>query len=126
MKINTLKYFSFLSFILTGCDRFLYVRYSVINETNKNIKVHVPQYPNNVEQIFLSNKIDTIIELKPGEQLRIGSRSDIGFPWTTKKIYREHPGVCGLELIKNDSIIPLDCRTKDWHYKKKCSILTLQ
>lgn len=116
-----------LSAILISCDAVNHLHYSVQNKTDKNIRIHVPNYPIDPNQGEFSTKVDTIIEIKPNESLWIGtSPMDIDFPWVTKNIYKKAPGICGLELIEIDTLILLDCTRENWRYKKRWSILKIK
>ena len=51
---------------------------------------------------------------------------DIDFPWATKNIYEKNPGICGIELIHKDSVIPLDCSKSLWKHKARWSMLKIK
>lgn len=116
-----------LSFVIfTGCDSVVRVLYGVKNKTKKNIRVHVPNYQADFNNKY-SAQIDTIIELKPKELLWVRiSPSQIIVPWAVKSIYKKNPGICGLELIENDTVIALGCSRDHWKYKRRCSILKIR
>lgn len=115
------------SIYLYSCDAVIQLHYTVKNKRKESIKVHVPNYPTGKKLSPFSSKVDTIIEIQPNESMWIGSSmTDIDFPWATKTIYRKHPGICGLELIENDTIIPLDCSSETWKYRKRLSTLKIK
>lgn len=113
--------------MLMSCDAVNHLHYSIQNKTERKISVHVPNYPIDNSQGNFSARVDTIIEIKPNESLWIEtSPMDIDFPWATKNIYKEAPGICGLALIENDTVIKLDCSTASWKYKKRWSTLKIK
>ena len=116
-----------IAITLFSCDAVNQLYYSVQNKTAKNIHLHIPNYPLEPHEGGFSAITDTIIEIKPNETIWVGtSLMDIDFPWATKNIYKETPGICGLELIKNDTVIKLDCTNSSWKYKKRWSTLKIR
>ena len=127
MKIGKYISISLISITLIGCDAVNHLQYSVVNKTDKNIQIHIPNYPIDRNQGIFSAKVDTIILIQPKESLWVGtSPLDINFPWATKAIYKKHPGICGLERIENDTVIKLDCTKSSWKYKKRWSNFKLK
>ncbi len=127
MKFGKHILLGLVSVTLFACDAVNHLHYSVQNRTYKNIRIHVPNYPIDPNQGEFSAKVDTIIEIKPNESLWVGtSLMDINFPWATKNIYKESPGICGLELIENDTLVELDCTKSSWKYKKRWSTLKIK
>lgn len=123
------KYISIflISVIFISCDAVNQLHYSVKNKTDKNIRIHVPNHPVDPNQGWFSERVDTIIEIEPKESLWVGtSPVDIDFPWATKNIYKQNPGICGLELIEDDTVITLDCTHKNWKYKKQWSTFEIK
>lgn len=126
---NRMKYIATItiSILLISCDAVNHLNYSVQNKTDKNIKIHIPNYPLEPSKGDFSVKVDTIINLSPNESIWVGtSQMDINFPWAIKNIYKEYPGICGLELIENDTLIKLDCTQSTWRYKKRWSRLRIK
>jgi hypothetical protein len=123
---------NFISIVLTSitifsCDAVNHLQYAVQNKTDKNIRLHIPSYPVDPNQGEFSAKVDTIIEIRPNESLWVGiSPMDIDFPWATKNIYKNTPGICGLTLVKNDTLIKLDCTNTSWKFKKRWSTLKIK
>lgn len=116
-----------MSVILISCDAVNHLQYSVQNKTDKSIRLHVPSYPIDSSQGEFGAKVDTIIEVQPNESIWVGtSPVDIDFPWATKNIYKKAPGICGLELVQNDTLIKLGCTKSNWKYKKRWSTLKLK
>lgn len=113
--------------LLTGCDAVNHLQYAIKNKTNHTIKIHIPDYPIDHQLQEFSARVDTILEIRPKESLWIGtSPMDIDFPWATKRIYEQTPGICGLESIENDTIIELDCTKRHWKYRKRWSTLEIE
>lgn len=113
--------------LLHSCDSVNRVYYSVENKRNEEIRIHVPEYLIEPQKDVFSTRVDTIIGLKPGEAIWIAtSPMKIGFPGTAKKIYKEGPGVCGLELIEKDTVIQLGCTKSEWKYSRRESILKIR
>lgn len=113
--------------LLTGCDAVNHLQYAIENKTDHTIRVHIPNYPIDPERQEFSTKVDTTIEIKPKESLWIGtSPMDIDFPWATKRIYEETPGICGLKSIEKDTVFELDCTKSSWKYKKRWSTLKIE
>ena len=84
-----------------SCDAVNHLHYMVENKTDQPVLIHVPRYEIQEGKGAFNIKKDTILVLKPKEKIWIAaSLMDIDFPWATKKIYREQPGICGLELIE--------------------------
>ncbi len=103
-----------------SCDAVNHLHYMVENKTDQPVLIHVPRYEIQEGKGAFNSKKDTILVLKPKEKIWIAaSLMDIDFPWATKKIYREHPGICGLELIEKDSVIPLNCDQSSWKYSSR-------
>ena len=128
-NLKTGKYISLclLSVILYSCSAVNHLYYSVQNKTDKNIRIHIPNYPIDPNQGEFSTRVGTIIEIKPNESIWVEtSPMDIDFPWATKNIYKKTPGICGLELIESNTLIKLDCTYENWKYKKRWSTLKIK
>lgn len=112
--------------LLMSCDATLRMTYIVENKSNSDIKLLIPNFP--TDSIFnaYSPQKDTIIILKPTQKVMIGSLEKIDFPWTTKKIYKTNPGICGIQLIENQSTKIIDCSSKTWKYKNRYSKLSIK
>lgn len=127
MKIKYYILVALTAITLISCDAVNHLRYSVQNKTDENIRIYIPNYPLDPNQGEFRAKVDTIIEIKPNESLWVGtSPMYIDFSWTTKNIYKQTPGICGLELVEKDTIIRLDCTNSSWKYKKKWSTLKIK
>jgi hypothetical protein len=126
--MKQLNYFllAILALTIVSCDAVNRLQYFVKNKTDQTIRVHISDYPIDLGREF-SEAVDTLIELKPNASHWVGtSPMDIDFPWATKNIYKNVPGICGLELVQNDTIIPLDCTKSSWKYKRRCSTLKIK
>jgi hypothetical protein len=116
-----------LSILLVGCDALNVLSYSIQNRTKQTVKISVPNYSTQVYRPSFARQVDTILVIEPGETIWIGvSEVDIDFPWATKKIYHQQPGRCGLQLLRADSVLNLDCTKSSWKYKRGTSILKLK
>ena len=116
-----------VSMVLISCDAVNHLQYFVQNKTNNKIRIHIPYYPIDHNHGEFSAKVDTIIEIEPNESFWVGTSSmAIDFPWATKRIYKKFPGLCGLELIRNDTLFKLDCTELSWKYKKRKSTLKIK
>ena len=119
-----MKYACILLVLLSfsSCDAVNRMAYSIQNKSNEVISIHNPNYSLGI----FSQYIDTIIQILPNETILMGrSHSDINFPWATKNIYREKPGICGLVLMCSDSTI-LPCDKTHWKYRRGMSKLFLK
>jgi hypothetical protein len=126
MKNLTLVIISALLVILTSCDAMLTMSYSVENKSKTDVKLFIPNFPvEGVIDIF-NNYKDTILTLHPNQRIYVSSSSKIDFPWATKNIYKNHPGVCGLKIIENNSAKSIGCTNKEWKYKRRASNLKIK
>lgn len=116
----------FIGLLFTGCDAFVSLRYVVDNKTSKSLKVFVPNYPGN-ESPF-SRQVDTILEIKPHCVEYVGATMPrvTGPMRARKRIYKKHPGLCGLRLITPDSTVSAGCTKKEWRYKRGVSVLKIR
>lgn len=127
MNLKSYLLLLLVSMALISCDAVNQLRYSVRNDRSESIKVHIPNFPIEPNKGQFSARVDTIIEIRPKEELWIGtSPPDIDFPWATKRIYKKSPGICGIELVESESVIPLDCSKENWKYKKRWSTLEIE
>lgn len=127
MRIRNYISITFTALTLISCDSVNHLHYAVENKTNEKIRIHAPSYPIDQNRGEFSAKVDTIIEISPNETLWVGtSAMDIDFPWATKNIYRKSPGICGLELVENDTLFKLDCTDSSWKYNKRWSTLKIK
>lgn len=112
-----------MTIVLSSCDAYISLHYVVRNKSSDEAALHLQNYdPYNP---FSFESIDTTIFLAPGESLVVGHTIDINFPWATKNIYKQHPGICGIQVQEKDSVQLLPCDAKSWHYKKRNSIYTI-
>ncbi len=126
MKVKNYFLVALTTLTFVSCDAVNRLQYFVKNKTDQTIHVHISAYPIDVGREF-SEAVDTLIELKPNASHWVGtSPMDIDFPWATKNIYKKTPGICGLELVQNGAIIPLDCTKSSWKYKRRCSTLKIK
>ena len=112
--------------VLTSCDAMLHMTYTIQNKTESDIKVFVPDFPTDSVLSIYGDKRDTTLIVKPNEEIIVGIGSKIDFPWGTKNIYKNRPGVCGIKRISNDTIIDLTCTKKEWKYKRRNSKMKIK
>ena len=101
--------------LLSACDAMLSMPYVVKNKTAKPLRLKVEDYPEHVRP--RQEGKDTIILLMPNESINVGWASGIGFPWETKKLYRNDPGIENFSLISADSVLTVDRSQKYWDYR---------
>jgi len=120
-KRNTFLLLTVLTPIMYSCDAMLSLEYIVCNKSNHPVKLKIHDYkPARFDYVD-----DTIIVLNSGEEFLITSKEKIGFPWETKKIFKETPGVDNFEVIYNDSVISIDKGPDKWHYKDGKSLFCI-
>jgi hypothetical protein len=100
--------------------------YLVENKSKNNIGLYIPNYPTDGNFDKFSTKQDTLIWLLPNDEVIVGRNSKIDFPWATKNIYRNQPGICGIEVMKPELIERLGCTKKEWKYRQGVSILKIK
>lgn len=126
-KMKRLYFFAILScFALMSCDAVLHMSYSVENKTKGDIYLFIPNYSIQGPYETYGKSKDTVLHLKPNENVIVGRGTKIDFPWGTKNIYRENPGKCGIERINADSTIRFGCTKEEWKYKRKTSTLIIK
>jgi len=125
-KLKRLWILLISSLILTSCDAYLQMSYIIKNTSSNDIKLFVPNYPVDSLPRAFGHQKDTTLILKPNEAIIVGFGIDIDFPWATKNIYRDKPGICGIKMHIKDSIIVLGCTEKEWKYRKGRSRLELK
>ncbi len=129
MKHITTFFFLALAFLLTSCDALLHMSYSIENKSKNDVRLFVPNAIGSSEGYFdrLSEVKDTFLLLKKGETFVIGYEMKIDFPWGTKNIYKNKPGICGLKnLTSADSYCEYGCTKKEWKYKRRNSTLIIR
>ncbi|WP_028980394.1 hypothetical protein [Sporocytophaga myxococcoides] len=116
MRINKNIFFLLLLFAPTmySCDAMLSLKYIVCNQSGHSFKLKIHNYKTGRFDFIK----DTTIVLGSGDEMMVTSKEKIGFPWETKKIFNENPGVDNFELICNDSVIPIDKGPSKWKYKR--------
>ncbi len=99
IKRNTFLILPLLSPIMYSCDAKLSLEYIADN----SVKFRIYDYKTGRFD-FIE---DTTRVLISGEEIRVSSKEKTGFPWETKTIYNENPGIDNFELINNDSVISI-------------------
>ena len=112
--------------VLISCDAMLHMTYTIENKTKSEIKIFVPNFP--IDSVFsvFGKKQDTTLIIKPNEEIVVGMGSKIDFPWGTKNIYKNQPGMCGIKRINNDTIIEFGCTKAEWKYKRRNSKIKIK
>lgn len=110
-----------LILLLTSCDAILTMSYTVKNKSKNKIGLYVPDYPIDGNFDRFSKRRDTLIWLLPNEEIIVGRNSKIDFPWATKNIYRNQPGICGIEVMKPELIEGIGCTKNEWKYRNGVS-----
>lgn len=115
--MKLLKSVPFLLFTLTSCDAVLNLAYVVKNDTKDTLSIIAP-----ADNRYLSfNQTDSIIILSPGKELCVGHNQDIGFPWESKKLYRENPSLWNFSISYKGEKVPFKKNDKDWKYRRGVS-----
>ncbi len=112
--------------LLLSCDAVVHMSYSVENKTKEDIYLFIPGFPADSSLGVYGKTVDTVIHMKPNENLVVGFGRKIDFPWGAKNIYKEHPGRCGIERVDSDSTIRFGCTKNEWKYKRKNSNLVIK
>lgn len=111
-----------LAFTLTSCDTWIFMGYVVKNKSENEVKLLVPYY--GVDSLRNEYKKDSILIIKSNETIML-SGVRILYP-SRRSFYRNHPGICGIKRLNNDTIIDLGCSKKEWKYRKGQSMLILK
>ena len=117
---------SLMPVLLTSCDAMLTMSYAVKNKSKNKIGLYIPNYPTDGNFNQFSKRRDTLIWLLPNEEIIVGRNSKIDFPWATKNIYRNQPGICGIEVMKPELIERIGCTKKEWKYRKGIATLRIK
>lgn len=113
--------------LLTGCDALLHMTYSIENKSKEAVTLFIPNFPTKgISEGWRSEHNDTVLTLQPNQVIMVGVRTDIDFPFATKNIYKNYPGICGIKRRDADTSIDLGCTQKEWKYKRKNSNLKIQ
>ena len=100
--------------------------YTVENKTKSDVTLFVPNFPTDSIARLFGHIQDTTIVIKPDEEVVVGLRSKIDFPWGTRNIYKNQPGICGIKRFYNDTVVDLGCSKREWKYKRRKSKLKLR
>lgn len=117
-----LKKIYILSFLalLTSCDAYLRMPYVVKNCRSDNVSIRVSDYLSEQTGEIVQ---DTVVQLKPNETIIVAIAIGIGFPWDSKKIFHNNPGVQNFQTLDS---LEFDNSDKYWTYKKKSSIFEIK
>lgn len=118
-----------LAFFISSCDALLQMNYSIENKSKNDVRLFVPNAIGSSKGYFdrLGEAKDTIVLLKKGEAIVIRYAMKIDFPWGTKNIYKNQPGICGIKnLTSPDSHFEYGCTKKEWKYKRRNSALIIK
>lgn len=126
MKKGIIIYTTLL-ILLSSCDAWLNMTYTVENKTKTDVNVFIPNFPTEGSFCGLySNITDTILTLKPKQVVTVGCISDLDFPFATRNMYRSNPGKCGIKIVESDTMKNLGCSKKEWKYFRRNSNLKIK
>ncbi len=111
---------------LGSCDAIITLDYRVKNKTNKSIKLKIDDYHTPIYWGYPFGTVDTIVELKPKQSIIVGQRSHISFPFATKSLYHEQPGINNFKVINGDSLFSVNTEDKYWKYWHKTSTFKIK
>lgn len=118
-----------LAFFISSCDALLLMSYSIENKSKNDVRLFIPNAIVSNEGYFdrHNEAKDTVVLLKKGETFVIGYDMKIDFPWGTKNIYKNKPGICGIKNVTSaDSHFEYGCTKKEWKYKRRNSVLIIK
>ncbi len=111
-----------LSIILSSCDAVLMLPYIIKNKTKDTLTIHAPADPD----IFSMRNADSVYQLAPNQSLVVGWNRGIGFPWETRKLFKERPSIWNFEVENHGKTFPILKNDKDWQYKRGTSVYKIK
>ena len=129
MKHFHLFFLFVIAFFVSSCDALLHMSYSIENKSKNDVRLFVPNAIGSRKGYFdpRGEAKDTIVLLKKGEAIVIGYDMKIDFPWGTKNIYKNQPGICGIKnLTSANTQFEYACTKKEWKYKRRNSALIIK
>lgn len=121
-KLKLLKLVPFLLFTLTSCDAVLNLAYVLQNKTKDTLNINAPAS----NELYSFNRKDSTFLLAPNQTLCIGRNQGIGFPWESKKLYRENPSLWNFSISYKGEKVPLVKNDKDWKYRRGVSLYQIK
>lgn len=110
------------SSILSSCDAILMLPYVIKNKTQDTLTIYAPAEPG----IFSMRNADSVYQLAPNENLLVGWNRGVGFPWETRKLYKESPSFWDFEVEYDGNPFQIDKNDKDWQYKRGTSVYKIK
>jgi hypothetical protein len=96
--------------------------YVIKNKTQDTLTIYAPADPD----IFSMLNTDSVYQLAPNQDLVVGRNQGIGFPWETRKLYKESPSIWNFEVEYDGKPFPIDKNDKDWQYKRGTSVYKIK
>ena len=101
----------------------LTMSYNVKNTSKEDVVLRVDDHP--VERHWAGRHVDTTIVLHPGTDVAVGWADGIGFPWDTKKLFKERRASWNFKVLRNDSIVEMTRDDRKWRYHNRRSVYKL-
>jgi hypothetical protein len=111
-----------LSIILSSCDAVLMLPYIIKNKTKDTLTIHAPAAPD----IYSMRNADSVYHLAPNQNLVVGRHRGIGFPWETRKLFKESPSIWNFEIENHGKTFPILKNDKDWQFKRGTSVYKIK
>ena len=111
-----------ISQFLTSCDAVLMLPYVIKNKTTDTLTIHAPAVPD----IFSMRNTDSVYQLAPNQNLLVGWNRGIGFPWETRKLFKEKSACWRFEIKQDDKLFPILKNDNDWHYIRGASVYKIK
>jgi len=111
-----------ISSILSSCDAILMLPYVVKNKTKDTLTIYAPADPD----IVSMRNADSVYHLAPNQNLLVGWNRGIGFPWETKKLFRENPACWNFEIKQAGRSFPITKNDEEWNYKRGTSVYRIK
>ena len=111
-----------LSIILSSCDAVLMLPYIIKNKTKDTLTIHAPADPD----IFSMRNADSVYQLAPNQSLVVGWNRGIGFPWETRKLFKERPSIWNFEVENHGKTFPILKNDNDWQFKRGTSVYKIK
>jgi hypothetical protein len=96
--------------------------YVIKNKTTDTLTIHAPADPD----IFFMLNTDSVYHLAPNQNLLVGWNRGIGFPWETRKLFKENPACWSFDINKADKPFPIIKNVEEWHYKRGTSVYKIK
>ncbi len=114
--------FFFLILSTASCDAILMLPYVIKNKTRDTITIFASADPD----IFSMRNADSVYHLAPNQNLVVGRNQGIGFPWETRKLFKESPSIWNFEVENHGKTFPILKNDNDWHYKRGKSVYKIK